>query len=38
MNLLGHAFYLFQNAESAQLNLVYKRADGGFGLLVPEFA
>ncbi|MDR3344726.1 MAG: ribosome-associated translation inhibitor RaiA [Oscillospiraceae bacterium] len=38
MNLLGHSFYLFLNAESGQLNLVYTRADGGYGLLVPRFA
>ncbi|MDR1409664.1 MAG: ribosome-associated translation inhibitor RaiA [Oscillospiraceae bacterium] len=38
MNLLGHSFYLFLNAENGQVNLVYTRADGGYGLLVPEFA
>ncbi len=35
MNLLGHSFYLFQNAESGGLNLVYKRDDGGYGILEP---
>ncbi|MDR1805740.1 MAG: ribosome-associated translation inhibitor RaiA [Clostridium sp.] len=38
MDLLGHSFYLFLNAESGQTNLVYRRADGGYGLLVPEVA
>ena len=38
MSMLGHSFYLFLNAESNQVNLVYHRADGGVGLLVPEIA
>ena len=36
MNLLGHEFYLFQNEEHGEVNLVYKRNDGGYGLLTPE--
>ena len=36
MNLLDHQFYLFRNAETDELNVVYKRQDGGYGVLVPE--
>ncbi|MBQ7541097.1 MAG: ribosome-associated translation inhibitor RaiA [Clostridia bacterium] len=36
MNLLGHMFYMFRNAETAEINVVYKRKDGGYGVLVPE--
>ncbi|MCL2678205.1 MAG: ribosome-associated translation inhibitor RaiA [Clostridiales bacterium] len=36
MNLLGHAFFAFTNEESSQVNVVYQRKDGGFGLLEPE--
>jgi len=36
MELLGHDFYLFHNAEEAQINVVYRRRDGTYGLLAPE--
>jgi putative sigma-54 modulation protein len=36
MELLGHDFYLFHNAEEAQINVVYRRHDGTYGLLAPE--
>ena len=36
MNLLGHLFYMFRNAETSEINVVYKRKDGGYGVLVPE--
>ncbi|MGN0636161.1 MAG: ribosome hibernation-promoting factor, HPF/YfiA family [Acutalibacteraceae bacterium] len=36
MNLLDHQFYLFRNAETDAVNVVYKRQDGGYGVLVPE--
>lgn len=35
MELLGHEFYLFREAESGDVNVVYKRKDGGYGLLAP---
>jgi putative sigma-54 modulation protein len=35
MDLLGHSFYLFRNGESGAHNVVYKRKDGGYGLLEP---
>jgi putative sigma-54 modulation protein len=36
MDLLGHDFYLFLNAETAVSNVVYRRHDGDYGLIVPE--
>ena len=38
MDLLGHAFFVFCNAETDEVNVVYKRKDGSFGLIVPEFS
>jgi len=37
MNLLGHNFFVFSNAETEQINVVYKRKDGNYGLIEPEF-
>ena len=37
MDLLGHDFYVFFNAETEEVNVVYKRKDGTFGLIEPEF-
>lgn len=37
MELLGHSFYVFSNAETGEVNVVYKRKDGAFGLIEPEF-
>lgn len=36
MNLLGHQFFMFRNAGTEEINVVYKRNDGGYGLLEPE--
>ncbi len=36
MELLGHSFFLFMNAENNTLNVLYRRNDGSYGLLVPE--
>ena len=36
MELLGHDFFLFHNADEDQLNVVYKRRDGSYGLLAPD--
>jgi len=33
LELLGHSFYAFMNAESSRFNVVYKREDGTYGLL-----
>ena len=35
MNMVGHKFYVFTNAESNEVNVVYLRDDGKYGLLVP---
>lgn len=37
MDLLGHSFFVFSNAETEEVNVVYKRKDGSFGLIEPEF-
>ncbi len=36
MNLLGHDFFLFYNAETGQINVVYRRHDNTYGLIQPE--
>ena len=38
MELLGHDFFLFLNAETHLLNVAYLREDGNYGILVPEIA
>ena len=35
MELLGHAFFMFFNADTLIINLVYRRRGGDYGLLVP---
>jgi len=37
MNLLGHEFFVFSNAETGDANVVYKRKDGNYGLIEPEY-
>ena len=36
MELLGHTFFVFFNSEIGELNVVYKREDGEYGLLQPR--
>ena len=36
MNLLDHEFFMFRDDESGEINVVYRRKDGDYGLLVPE--
>jgi putative sigma-54 modulation protein len=36
MELLGHDFHLFLNTDTGAVNLVYRRRDGNYGLLIPE--
>lgn len=36
MNLLGHDFYVFNNDETEQINVLYRRKDGNYGLIEPE--
>lgn len=37
MELLNHSFYVFRNAETDEVNVVYKRKSGDYGLIEPEF-
>ena len=36
MNMLGHAFFLFRDADTDGIQVVYRRKNGTYGLLVPE--
>ena len=38
MESLGHAFFVFVNAESERVNVLYRRRDGDFGLIEPVIA
>lgn len=35
MNLLGHDFFVFRNADTEEVNVVYRRKDGNYGLIEP---
>lgn len=37
MELLGHNFFVYKSAEDEEVNVVYKRKDGNYGLIEPEF-
>lgn len=36
MNLLNHEFFLFRDDPTGEIQVVYRRKDGGYGLLIPE--
>ncbi len=36
LELLDHNFYMFMNADSTQVNVLYRRDNGGYGILVPQ--
>lgn len=36
MELLGHQFFVFLNAVNGGVNVVYRRRDGNYGLIIPE--
>lgn len=36
MNMLGHTFFMFKNADSGEVNVVYKRADENYAVLEPN--
>ena len=35
IELLGHSFYVFENAETGSINVLYRRNDGNYGLIEP---
>jgi putative sigma-54 modulation protein len=36
MDMLGHNFFVFQNSETNDVNVVYRRNDGRYGLIEPK--
>lgn len=36
MDMLGHSFFVFQNSETNDVNVVYRRHDGKYGLIEPK--
>lgn len=36
MDLIGHNFFVYEDADSGKVNVIYKRKDGDYGLLEPE--
>ncbi|PMP71263.1 MAG: ribosomal subunit interface protein [Mesoaciditoga sp.] len=36
MEMLGHQFFVFRNVEDGQINVLYKREDGNYGLIIPQ--
>ena len=36
MNMLGHSFFVFQNADNGTINIVYRRVDDDYALLEPS--
>jgi putative sigma-54 modulation protein len=36
MELLNHNFYVFRNSQTDEVNVVYKRRDGEYGLIEPQ--
>ncbi len=37
MNLVGHDFFVFVSAETEEMNVVYRRKDGNYALIEPDF-
>lgn len=38
MDLLGHDFFVFRNSDTSDVNVLYRRRDGNYGLIDPEYA
>lgn len=38
MELLGHNFFVFRDAETNQVNVLYRRSDGNYGLIVADIS
>lgn len=37
MELVGHSFFVFRDAETDEVSVVYKRKNGTYGLIEPEY-
>ncbi|OPJ63456.1 ribosome hibernation-promoting factor, HPF/YfiA family [Clostridium oryzae] len=37
MDMLGHNFFVYEDSDNGELNVVYKRKDGNYGLIEPEY-
>jgi putative sigma-54 modulation protein len=37
LELLSQDFFVFSNAETNKVNVIYRRSDGNFGLIEPEY-
>ena len=38
MELVGHSFFVYMSDDTSEVNVVYKRKDGNYGLIEPEFS
>jgi putative sigma-54 modulation protein len=36
LELVGHDFFVFRDADSDEVNIVYRRRQGGYGLIEPQ--
>jgi putative sigma-54 modulation protein len=36
LELIGHDFFVFRDADSDEVNIVYRRRHGGYGLIEPQ--
>jgi putative sigma-54 modulation protein len=36
LELIGHDFFVFRNGDSNEINVVYRRRDGYYGLIEPQ--
>jgi putative sigma-54 modulation protein len=36
LELVGHDFFVFRNDDSDEINVIYRRRDGGYGLIEPS--
>jgi putative sigma-54 modulation protein len=36
LELIGHDFFVFRNDQSNEINVVYRRRDGNYGLIEPQ--
>ena len=37
MELLGHNFFVYQDSDTSKVSVMYKRKDGNYGLIEPEY-